>query len=236
MLKVTDMAVSYGQFQALHGISLAVKKNQIVSLIGANGAGKSTTLMAISGMVPKDSGEVLLDGEPITDLKPHFISRRRVAHVPEGRHVFPKLSVEDNLLTGALADTTITKAVERQRLEEMYALFPRLKERRRQNGGTLSGGEQQMLAIGRAMMSDPELVMLDEPSMGLAPVLVEEIFALILRIKASGKTVLLIEQNAIMALQIADYAYVLELGNITLQGTGRELLGNEEVKRAYLGI
>ena len=236
MLKVTDMAVSYGQFQALHGISLAVKKNQIVSLIGANGAGKSTTLMAISGMVPKDSGEVLLDGEPITDLKPHFISRRRVAHVPEGRHVFPKLSVEDNLLTGALADTTITKAVERQRLEGMYALFPRLKERRRQNGGTLSGGEQQMLAIGRAMMSDPELVMLDEPSMGLAPVLVEEIFALILRIKASGKTVLLIEQNAIMALQIADYAYVLELGNITLQGTGRELLGNEEVKRAYLGI
>lgn len=236
MLKVERMEVSYGQFKALHGISFSVEKNKIVSLIGANGAGKSTTLMAISGLVSKEAGEVYLDGKAITDMKPHLISRNGVAHVPEGRHIFPKLSVEDNLLTGLMATVGSTKKIEQERLEEMYTLFPRLKERRRQNGGTLSGGEQQMLAIGRAMMSDPQLVMLDEPSMGLAPILVEEIFELILRIKRLGKTVLLIEQNAIMALQIADYAYVLELGNITLEGTGKALLVNDDVKRAYLGI
>lgn len=236
MLKVRDMQVSYGQFKALHGISFDVEKNKIVALIGANGAGKSTALMAISGLVPKDAGQVILNGTDITDFKSHAISRIKIAHVPEGRHVFPKLSVEENLVAGSLADASITKTVRRQRMDEMYELFPRLKERRRQNAGTLSGGEQQMLAVARALMSDPELVMLDEPSMGLAPVLVEEIFKLIVRIKRSGKTILLVEQNAVMALQAADYGYVLELGNITLHGTGKELLVNEDVKKAYLGI
>lgn len=236
MLDVKNLKVSYGQFQALHGISFHVDDNKIVSLIGANGAGKSTTLMAISGMVAKENGSVILDGTDITATKAHLITRMGVAHVPEGRHIFPKLSVEDNLVMGSVANAKLPDAVCKQRMEEMYSLFPRLKERRKQNGGTLSGGEQQMLAIARAMMSDPKLVMLDEPSMGLAPILVEEIFSLILRIKQAGKTILLIEQNAVVALQVSDYAYVLELGSISIEGTGQALLNNDAVKRAYLGI
>jgi len=236
MLDVQNLKVRYGHFQALHGISLHVGRQQIVSLIGANGAGKSTTLMAISGMVAKESGTVRFEGGDITTMKPHLITRLSLAHIPEGRHIFPKLTVEENLVTGTLADRKITSATQKKRIEEVFALFPRLEERCKQLGGTLSGGEQQMLAIARGIMSDPKLVMLDEPSLGLAPILIEDIFRLILRLRDSGRTVLLIEQNAVAALQIADYAYVLELGSIKLEGAGKELLDNDDVKKAYLGI
>lgn len=236
MLKVEGLSVSYGQILALKDASFHVQKNQIVSLIGANGAGKTTTLMAISGMIPKESGTILLDGKDISDCKPHMISRMRLSHVPEGRRVFAKLTVEDNILAGSLSNRDMTKAELAQNLEEMYQLFPRLRERRKQEAGTLSGGEQQMLAIARGLISNPKLVMLDEPSLGLAPIVVDEIFDLILKIRDSGTTVLLIEQNASLALQIADYAYVLELGHLALRGTGKELLSNPDVKKAYLGI
>lgn len=236
MLQVNNLKVKYGHFQALHGITFSVPDNQIVSLIGANGAGKSTTLMSISGMVDKEEGSILYNGKNTSMEKPHIIAGLGMAHVPEGRRIFPKLTVEDNLIVGTISDKKITKAIQNDRLEEMYALFPRLRERRRQNGGTLSGGEQQMLAIARGLMANPELVMLDEPSLGLAPIIVEEIFQIILRLKKEGKSILLIEQNAVAALQVADYAYVLELGNITVQGSGQELLNNEAVKKAYLGI
>lgn len=236
MLEIKNLKVSYGPFQALHGINFKVPKNQIISLIGANGAGKSTTLMTISGMVHKESGAVFYNGTDISDLPPHNITRLGIAHIPEGRRIFPKLSVEDNLIIGTVSDKKITKDIQQKRIDEMYDLFPRLKERYRQNGGTLSGGEQQMLAIARGLMADPELIMLDEPSLGLAPIIVEEIFKIILRLKKQGKSILLIEQNATAALQIADYAYVLELGSISLEGTGKELLDNDNVKKAYLGI
>ena len=236
MLKVDHLSVSYGQIRALNDVSFQVRKNQIVSLIGASGAGKTTTLMAISGMIPKEEGTILLDGKDISREKPHLISRMRLSHVPEGRRVFSKLTVEDNILAGSISNREMTKGELAQNLEEMYQLFPRLRERRKQEAGTLSGGEQQMLAIARGLVSNPEIVMLDEPSLGLAPIVVDEIFELILKIRDSGTTVLLIEQNASLALQIADYAYVLELGNLALQGTGRELLSNPEVKKAYLGI
>jgi branched-chain amino acid transport system ATP-binding protein len=236
MLDVKGLKVNYGKFQALHGIDFHVKENRIVSLIGANGAGKTSTLMAISGMIEKEAGAVSFCGEDITSTKAHKISRMGIAHVPEGRRVFPILSVENNLITGTIADEKITKIQQKERLDEMYDFFPRLYERKKQNAGTLSGGEQQMLAIARGMMSNPKLVMLDDPSLGLAPILVEEIFGLILRIRDLGKSVLLIEQNSVVSLQISDYAYVLELGQITLEGTGKELLVNEDVKRAYLGI
>ena len=236
MLKVSNLVVRYGYIRALNDISFEVPLGKVVSLIGANGAGKTTTLMAISGMVPKVSGSVEFDGADVTDLKAHMVTRRSLAHVPEGRHVFPKLSVEDNIIAGSLVDKSINKAELKRRMEEMYTLFPRLRERRTQDAGTLSGGEQQMLAIARGLISKPKLVMLDEPSLGLAPIVVDEIFELIAKIKETGTTVLLIEQNAGLALQIADYAYVLELGRITLEGTGAELLRNPDVKRAYLGI
>ena len=236
MLEVQDLKVRYGSLQALHGISFSVPDKKIVSLIGANGAGKSTTLMAISGMVEKEAGNVRYRNLDITDEKPHAIAERGIAHVPEGRRIFPKLSVEDNLIIGTVSDKKITKELQNERLEQMYEIFPRLKERRRQNGGTLSGGEQQMLAIARGLMADPQLVMLDEPSLGLAPIIVEEIFRIILRLKKAGKSVLLIEQNAVAALQISDYAYVLELGTISIDGAGVALLNNDAVKKAYLGI
>lgn len=236
MLEIKNLKVSYGPFQALHGISFKVPKNQIISLIGANGAGKSTTLMTISGMVHKEFGAVFYNGTNISDLPPYNITRLGIAHIPEGRRIFPKLSVEDNLIIGTVSDKKITKDIQQKRIDEMYDLFPRLKERYRQNGGTLSGGEQQMLAIARGLMADPELIMLDEPSLGLAPIIVEEIFKIILRLKKQGKSILLIEQNATAALQITDYAYVLELGSISLEGTGKELLDNDDVKKAYLGI
>lgn len=236
MLKVEELTVHYGHIQALEGISFQVKKNQIISLIGANGAGKTTTLMAISGMVTKQRGHILFDGTDISRQKAHLITRSGLSHVPEGRHVFPNLTVEENLITGTIGGEKLTKTVIRQRMEEMYEMFPRLRERTDQLAGTLSGGEQQMLAIARGLMNEPKLIMLDEPSLGLAPKVVDEIFELILKIRDMGKTVLLIEQNAAMALSISDYAYVLELGHITLQGTGQELLNDPKVIKAYLGI
>lgn len=236
MLKVEHLTVHYGHIRALEDVSFEVKKNQIISLIGANGAGKTTTLMAISGMVTKQSGQVIFDGTDISRKKAHMITREGLSHVPEGRHVFPNLTVEENLITGTIGAGKLSRAVIRERSEEMYDLFPRLKERITQNAGTLSGGEQQMLAIARGLMNEPKLIMLDEPSLGLAPKVVDEIFELILKIRDMGKTVLLIEQNAALALSISDYAYVLELGHITLQGTGQELLTNPQVITAYLGI
>ena len=236
MLKIENLSVDYGNISALRGVSLEVKENQIVSLIGANGAGKTTTLMAVSGLAAKSGGSVSFAGEDITRERASRIVQRGICHVPEGRHIFPRMTVEENLVAGSFGDRTISRVKVREKVEEMYDLFPRLKERKSQLGGTLSGGEQQMLAIARGVMFDPRLVMFDEPSMGLAPIVVEEIFGLILKIKEMGKTILLIEQNASMALQIADWGYVLETGAITLQGAGRDLLADENVKKAYLGI
>ena len=236
MLKIENLSVDYGNISALRGVSLEVKENQIVSLIGANGAGKTTTLMAVSGLAAKSGGSVSFAEEDITRERASRIVQRGICHVPEGRHIFPRMTVEENLVAGSFGDRTISRVKVREKVEEMYDLFPRLKERKSQLGGTLSGGEQQMLAIARGLMFDPRLVMFDEPSMGLAPIVVEEIFGLILKIKEMGKTILLIEQNASMALQIADWGYVLETGEITLQGAGRDLLADENVKNAYLGI
>ena len=236
MLKIENLSVDYGNISALRGVSLDVKENQIVSLIGANGAGKTTTLMAVSGLAAKSGGSVSFAGEDITRERASRIVQRGICHVPEGRHIFPRMTVEENLVAGSFGDRAISRVKVREKVEEMYDLFPRLKERKSQLGGTLSGGEQQMLAIARGLMFDPRLVMFDEPSMGLAPIVVEEIFGLILKIKEMGKTILLIEQNASMALQIADWGYVLETGEITHQGAGRDLLADENVKKAYLGI
>ena len=236
MLKIENLSVDYGNISALRGVSLEVKENQIVSLIGANGAGKTTTLMAVSGLAAKSGGSVSFAGEDITRERASRIVQRGICHVPEGRHIFPRMTVEENLVAGSFGDRAISRVKVREKVEEMYDLFPRLKERKSQLGGTLSGGEQQMLAIARGLMFDPRLVMFDEPSMGLAPIVVEEIFGLILKIKEMGKTILLIEQNASMALQIADWGYVLETGENTLQGAGRDLLADENVKKAYLGI
>ncbi|MCR3923022.1 MAG: ABC transporter ATP-binding protein [Firmicutes bacterium] len=236
MLVVEDLTVSYGYKSALREVTFEVKQNEIVSLIGSNGAGKTTTLMTISGLVEKEKGTIYYKDQNITGMPSHQIVKHGVCHIPEGRNIFPQLTVAENLMMGTLGNTSMKKAQINDQLDEMYSLFPRLKERRLQAGGTLSGGEQQMLAIARGLMPDPALVMLDEPSLGLAPIIVEEIFRLILRIKASGKTILLIEQNATLALQVADRGYVLERGEIVLTGTGQELLVNPEVKKAYLGI
>ena len=192
--------------------------------------------MAISNMAPVKDGTITYKGDDITGVKPHLIPKMGICHIPEGRLIFPKLSVRDNLISGTIADPNITKEMQKERFEEMYSLFPILSQRRNQAAGTLSGGEQQMLAIARGLMSNPNLVMMDEPSLGIAPIIVEEIFKLILKIRDTGKTILLIEQNASAALSIADYAYVLELGNIVLEGPGKELLQNPDVKKAYLGI
>ncbi len=235
MLKINNLSVNYGYIRALRSINVEVHRNEIVCLIGSNGAGKSTSLMAISSMVPKSRGQIMFDGVDITKEEPHKIVKMGVCHVPEGRHVFPDLSVEENLIMGTISLKKIDKETIKARMEEMFTLFPRLKERRTQAGGTLSGGEQQMLAIARGLMSDPKLIMLDEPSLGLAPIVVEEIFELILKIKEKGKTVLLIEQNASMALSISDRGYVLENGRVVLTGTGKSLQHNDDVKRAYLG-
>ena len=226
MLKVKDLSVNYGGIRALRGVSLEVPAGKIVTLIGANGAGKSSTLRAIAGLV-KTSGGTLLG------LPPEDVLARGVALCPEGRRIFPHLTVLENLQLGGYGCRT--KEELEAGIERAFTLFPRLRERSWQKGGTLSGGEQQMLAVGRALMSDPQLIMLDEPSMGLAPILVEEVFHIISQINAEGKTVLLVEQNAFAALRIADYAYVLEVGEITLEGTGRELLDDPRVIEAYLG-
>lgn len=238
MLKVENLSIAYGNIVALKGISFSVQEGEIVTLIGSNGAGKSTTLMGISGLVPKQSGKVFFRNHDITNEKPHQIVRMGLCQVPEGRQIFPYLTVEENLLIGVFGNQRLKEdgRLLRENLERVYALFPVLRERRKQQGGTLSGGEQQMLAIGRGLMLQPKLMMLDEPSLGLAPVIVEQIFDLLLRIRDMGTTILLIEQNANMALQIADRAYVLELGRITLSGRARDLASDPRVKSAYLGL
>ena len=235
ILKVSDLSVNYGYVAAVRNVHLQVCKNEIVTLIGSNGAGKTTTLMAISNLVEKTSGQILFDNEDIGKLPPDQVVRKGIAHVPEGRKIFPRLSVYENLLVGSLGNPKLKKTEIEEEIEYIFSLFPRLKERRKQAGGSLSGGEQQMLAIGRGLMMKPELIMLDEPSMGLAPIIVEDIFELILKIRDTGKTILLIEQNASMALSIADRAYVLETGKITMEGKGSDLLNDENVKKVYLG-
>ena len=231
MLEVKDLHVNYGAVHALNGISLHVDAGEIVSLIGANGAGKTTTLRTITGLEKAASGSVMFDGHDLRKAEPSKIITYKLAHVPEGRHIFPQMTVEENLEMGAYADP----AGMEETMKDVYKRFPRLEERRRQLAGTLSGGEQQMLAVGRALMSKPKLLMLDEPSLGLAPIVVREIFDIIRTVNQQGITVLLNEQNAQMALSVADRAYVLETGTLTLSGTGAELLTNEQVKAAYLG-
>ncbi|MDR1059469.1 MAG: ABC transporter ATP-binding protein [Treponema sp.] len=235
MLKIRELSVNYGYITALKGVSLEVRQGEIVTLIGGNGAGKTTTLMSVSNLVEKAGGSISFKDADITRMAPNRIVTMGISHVPEGRKIFPALSVYENLIAGTLGNPGLTKAAIAEHLESTYDMFPRLKERRRQSGGSLSGGEQQMLAIARGLMMDPELLMLDEPSLGLAPILVEDIFEHIIKIRGMGKTILLIEQNASMALSIADRGYVIETGSVTLEGSGRELLGNPEVKKAYLG-
>lgn len=235
MLKVENLSVSYGFITALTDISLEVNEREIVTLIGGNGAGKTTTLMAISGLVRKTSGTVTFKGKNITKMTPHKIVREGICHVPEGRKIFPALTVYENLIAGTIGNPSLTKTRIKELIERNYELFPRLKERTKQIGGSLSGGEQQMLAIARGLMMEPDIIMLDEPSLGLAPIIVEEIFRLIRRIRDAGKTVLIIEQNASMALSIADRGYVIEIGRVAIKGSGQDLLVNPDVKRAYLG-
>ncbi len=232
ILELQDLHVSYGGIQALKGISLQVEQGQIVSLIGANGAGKSTTLRAISGLERANAGKIIYNGQDITGKPSKYMVEQGLIMVPEGRRIFPDMTVLENLKIGAYLrrDKEISKDI-----QYMYELFPRLKERAWQMAGTLSGGEQQMLAVGRALMSHPKLLMMDEPSLGLAPLVVRDIFRIIERIRESGVTVLLIEQNANAALKIADRGYVLETGTIALEGTGNELLSNPAVRAAYLG-
>lgn len=233
MLKVENLNVHYGNIHALKNISFEIGKGEIVTLIGANGAGKTSTLQAISGMIKPSSGVITLKNENIMNKEASKLVPLGMAHVPEGRRVFAKMSVEENLQLGAYILND--KKQINEDIEKMYTRFPRLKERRKQLAGTMSGGEQQMLAMARALMSRPEIVLMDEPSMGLAPILVQEIFEIIKEINNSGTTVLLVEQNANMALQIAHRAYVLETGEVVLSGEGKELLNNDQVRKAYLG-
>lgn len=233
MLKVTDLAVSYGAIKALRGISFDVNAGEIITLIGSNGAGKTTTLHAISNIIKKSAGEIRFEDESIGDLAPDAIVKKGLIHVPEGRRIFANLTVKENLEMGAFTRTD--KAEIKTDMEMVYGMFPRLKERLKQISGTLSGGEQQMLAMGRALMSKPKLLLLDEPSMGLAPILVDEIFSIIQQINKAGTTILLVEQNAYKALSIASRAYILETGLITKAGNARDLIKDNSVKAAYLG-
>ena len=231
MLEVKDLCVNYGAVQALNGISLTVNDGEIVSLIGANGAGKTTTLRTITGLEKAASGSIVFDGHDLIKTTPSKIITLKLAHVPEGRHIFPRMTVAENLEMGAYADKTAMAKT----MAEVYTRFPRLSERRRQLAGTRSGGEQQMLAVGRALMAKPKMILMDEPSMGLSPLLVDQVFEIIKDFRDDGTTVLLVEQNASKSLAISDRAYVLELGQIVLSGTGAELAASEEVKKAYLG-
>lgn len=236
MLIVDNLHVHYGLQHALKGISLTVQPKEIVTLIGANGAGKTSIVMAISNLIRKSGGSVTFSGQDITQSEPSDIVKRGICHIPEGRLIFPSLTVEENLILGDFGNTDPNPNRLKENLDQVYQLFPRLKERRKQNGGTLSGGEQQMLAIGRGLMLDPQLIMLDEPSLGLAPIIVEQIFELILKIRDWGKTILLIEQNAQMALEIADRGLVIENGMVTLSGNAKTLATDPGVVAAYLGI
>lgn len=233
MLKIVDLELNYGVIKALKKINLEVNEGEIVTLIGANGAGKSSTLKAISGIEKISGGQILFDGEDITKKSAQDIVKMGISQVPEGRRIFPGMTVLENLELGAYLRKD--KEDIKKDLETVYKRFPVLKERSKQNAATLSGGEQQMLAMGRALMSKPKLILLDEPSMGLAPILVKEIFSIIEDIKNNGTTVLLVEQNARMALSIADRAYVLETGSIVLSGSGKDLMDSEEIQKAYLG-
>lgn len=231
MLKVDDIHVYYGAIHAIKGISFYVEPGEIVALIGANGAGKSTILKTVSGLMHPRSGSIQFMDENIAHMEAHKLVRKGLAHVPEGRRIFLQMTVQENLEMGAFTQ----KSVSQEDLDRVFNYFPRLQERRKQIAGTLSGGEQQMLAMSRALMSHPKLMMLDEPSMGLAPILVDQIFDIIKELHAAGTTILLVEQNARKALEIADRAYVLETGTVTLSGSGRELASSDAVKKAYLG-
>ena len=233
MLEIKDLNVFYGAIHALKGISLTVADGELVSLIGANGAGKTTTLHTISGLLTAASGSITLDGKDLQKVPANTIINLGLAHVPEGRHVFARMTVEENLRMGAYIIKDQKKIAEN--MEKVYAHFPRLKERYKQLAGTLSGGEQQMLATGRALMTDPKIVLMDEPSMGLSPLLVKEIFAIIEELHKSGITILLVEQNAKMALAVSDRAYVLETGTISMEGRAAELAADDRVRKAYLG-
>ncbi|WP_234123029.1 ABC transporter ATP-binding protein [Clostridium hydrogenum] len=233
MIKIEDLVVAYGGIEALKGISLDVPSGKIVTLVGANGAGKSTTLKSIVGLVKPKSGSITYEGKDLTKIKTESMVKNGIALVPEGRRVFGDLTVLENLKIGAYSRKDYRNLQEE--LEKVYSLFPRLKERTWQLAGTLSGGEQQMLAIGRALMSKPKLIMMDEPSLGLAPIIVKELFGIIKKINKEGMTVLLIEQNANAALKIADIGYIMETGRITMSGSGAELINNEDIKKAYLG-
>ncbi|WP_320129237.1 ABC transporter ATP-binding protein [uncultured Sphaerochaeta sp.] len=235
MLKIENLSINYGYISALRNVNLVVNEGELVTLIGGNGAGKTSTLMGISNLIPKTGGKVFFKDREVSRFSPEKIVKMGLAHVPEGRKIFPDMSVYENLVSGSMGQPGQTKEKFQELLEMNYQMFPRLKERLSQSGGSLSGGEQQMLAIARGLMMDPDLIMLDEPSLGLAPIIVEEIFELLVRIRKNGKTILLIEQNASMALSIADRGYVLETGDITLEGSGKELLDNPAIIKAYLG-
>jgi branched-chain amino acid transport system ATP-binding protein len=234
VLALNNIDASYGAFQALFGVSMQVSAGEAVAVIGANGAGKTTLLRVISGLVAASAGEMTMQDVSLRAIPPHKIVEAGIAHVPESRRLFPRLSVEDNLKMGAFIPAAREKFAER--LAYVYGLFPRLQERRVQSAGTMSGGEQQMCAIARALMSSPKLVLLDEPSMGLAPVIVQQVFELIRRLRSEGYTVLIVEQNISQVLKIVDRAYLLEVGRIKMQGTAQELLASDEIRKAYLGL
>ncbi|MER6255916.1 ABC transporter ATP-binding protein [Streptomyces sp. NPDC058049] len=233
LLKVEDLKVAYGKIEAVKGISFEVNEGEIVCLVGTNGAGKTTTLRTLSGLIKPKSGSITFDGQPLAAVPAHKIVSLGLAHSPEGRHIFPRLTIAENLQLGAFLRTD-KEGIEKD-VQRAYEMFPILGERRKQAAGTLSGGEQQMLAMGRALMSRPKLLMLDEPSMGLSPLMMQKIMATIKELKATGMTILLVEQNAQAALSLSDSAHVMEIGKIVLSGTGRDLLHNEDVRKAYLG-
>jgi branched-chain amino acid transport system ATP-binding protein len=236
LLEVRDVKVRYGKIEALHGVSLSVRQGELVTLLGSNGAGKTTLMRAISGLLPLESGSVWFDGRDISRLKAHRRVIEGLVQAPEGRGVFPGMTVVENLEMGCYGRKFESKAAHDERLDWVFATFPRLAERRKQVGGTLSGGEQQMLAIGRALMARPRVLLLDEPSMGLAPMMISQIFSIIAEINAAGTTILLVEQNAAQALSRSDRAYILETGTVTRIGAARELLADDAIRAAYLGV
>ena len=236
LLEISDMVVNYGRIEALHGITISVEEGELVTLLGANGAGKSTTMRALSGLLPLTRGSIVFEGKDITRRKAHLRALDGIVQAPEGRGVFPGMTVQENLDMGCYARKFASKADYNERLGWVYELFPRLAERRTQFGGTMSGGEQQMVAIGRALMARPKVLLLDEPSMGLAPMVIQQIFRIITQINKQGTTILLVEQNAQQALTRSDRAYILETGDVTREGKGTELLADDSVKAAYLGV